>query len=174
MFEPHFLFTKEKVMASGTHQNAKDAMSSAADRTKDTTSHMADKAKDTASGAVDRARDMASQVADKARDVAGQAADKARDAASTAGRRADQVADKVGSGMSSAADSVRQHAPDSGVLHSAASRVADTLDSGGRYLQEEGLSGLAGDLTEMIKRNPIPALFVGVCVGVLLARALRS
>jgi hypothetical protein len=60
------------------------------------------------------------------------------------------------------------------VLHNAASKVADTLDSGGRYLKEEGMTGMANDLTEMIKRNPIPALLVGVCLGVLIARATRS
>jgi predicted HAD superfamily Cof-like phosphohydrolase len=123
---------------------------------------------------VDRARDLASHAADKARDVAGQAADKAQDAASMAGRRADQVAEKVGGGMSSAADSVRQHAPNTGMLHSAAEKVADTLDSSGRYLKEEGLTGMANDLTDLIKRNPIPALLVGVCLGVLIARATRS
>jgi hypothetical protein len=52
--------------------------------------------------------------------------------------------------------------------------VAETLDSGGRYLKEEGMTGMANDLTDMIKRNPIPALLVGVCLGVLIARATRS
>jgi hypothetical protein len=145
-------------MASGT-QNARDVMASA---------------KDAASSAADRARDMASHAADKARDVAGQAADKAREAAAAAGRKADQMADKVGSGLTSAAESMRQHSPDTGVLHTAAAKVADTLDSGGRYLKAEGLTGLGHDMTELIKRNPIPALLVGVCLGVLIGRATRS
>jgi len=149
-------------MASGT-QNVKDAAS-----------HVTDKAKDVASSAVDRTRDFAGQVADKARDVAGQAADRAKDAATATGRKADQMADTVGGGLSSAAESIRQHAPESGMLHKAADKVADTLDSGGRYLKEEGLTGMANDLTELIKRNPIPALLVGICLGALIARATRS
>jgi hypothetical protein len=60
------------------------------------------------------------------------------------------------------------------MLGSAASRVADTLDSGARYLEQEGLSGMAGDVTEMVRRNPIPALLIAVAVGVLIARATRS
>jgi len=120
------------------------------------------------------AKDMAGNVADKARDMASQAADKARDVASSAGRKADQVADRVGSGMTSAADSLREHAPDKGMLHTAAGKVADTLESGGQYLKEEGLTGVADDLTNLIKRNPIPALLVGICLGVLIARATRS
>jgi hypothetical protein len=160
IFKPQF--KKEPHMASGT-QNTRDAASS-----------VADKAKDAAASAVDRTRDMAGQAVDKARDLAGQAADKAREAASTTGRKADQVADKVGGGLSSAAESLRQHAPESGMLHKAADKVADTLDSGGRYLKEEGLTGMANDLTELIKRNPIPAVLVGICLGALIARATRS
>jgi hypothetical protein len=60
------------------------------------------------------------------------------------------------------------------MLGSAASSVANTLESGGRYLQEEGLSGMANELTDLIKRNPIPALLLAVAVGVLIARATRS
>jgi ABC-type transporter Mla subunit MlaD len=149
-------------MASGT-QNAKDVVSNVADKTKDVTS-----------SAVDRTRDMASHAVDRARDMAGQVADKAKDAASSAGHRAEQVTEKVGSGLSSAAESIRQHAPDSGMLHRAADKVADTLDSSGRYLKEEGLSGMANDLTELIKRNPIPAVLVGICLGALIGRATRS
>jgi hypothetical protein len=149
-------------MASGT-QGAKDMAANAADKARDMASHGADKAKD-----------LASQAADKARDVASQAADKARDLASSAGRRADQMADKVGAGMTSAADTLREHSPDKGMLHTAASKVADTLESGGEYLKEEGLTGIADDLTNLIKRNPIPALLVGICLGALIARATRS
>jgi len=60
------------------------------------------------------------------------------------------------------------------MLGSAANRVADTLESGGKYLEQEGLSGMAGDLTDLVKKNPIPALLIAVAVGVLIARATRS
>jgi hypothetical protein len=33
---------------------------------------------------------------------------------------------------------------------------------------------MANDLTDLIKRNPIPALLLAVAVGVLIARATRS
>jgi hypothetical protein len=38
----------------------------------------------------------------------------------------------------------------------------------------EVLSGMMGDVTSLIKRNPIPALLIGLGVGVLIGRALRS
>jgi hypothetical protein len=149
-------------MASTT-QGAKDAVSGAAHRAGETASHVASSAQQAASSVVDQAQHAASAVADQARQAAG-----------AAGRQADNLAGKVGSGMETAADTIREHSPNSGMLGSAASHVADSLESGGRYLQEEGLSGLAGDVTELIKRNPIPALLLAVAVGVLIARATRS
>jgi ABC-type transporter Mla subunit MlaD len=123
---------------------------------------------------VEQAKDTAANVADKAREAAANAADKARDAASAVGTKAENVTHRVGSGMESVADTIRSKAPSGGVLGTAASRVADTLESGGRYLEEEGLSGLGKDLTELIRRNPIPALLIGIGVGFLLARVTRS
>jgi len=52
--------------------------------------------------------------------------------------------------------------------------VANTIERGGQYLQQEGLSGMADDLTTMIKRNPIPALLLGVGIGFILARLTSS
>jgi hypothetical protein len=52
--------------------------------------------------------------------------------------------------------------------------VASALDSTGHYLEEQGLSGMAEDLTNLIRRNPIPALLIGVGLGYLLARMTRS
>jgi hypothetical protein len=49
--------------------------------------------------------------------------------------------------------------------------VADTLESTGRYLQEEGLKGMAEELTILIRRNPVPALLAAFGAGFLIARA---
>jgi len=92
---------------------------------------------------------------------------------SVSGGTTDMVG-KVGSGLGSAATSLREHSPESGMLKTAAGKVADTLESSGRYLEQEGLSGMADDLTGMIKRNPIPSLLIALGVGFLLARATRS
>ena len=166
-------------MANTSHTGGKTpqgagGMGGMTEPARDTASSMADKARETAGNVADRAREMASGVADKARDVASGVADRARQAASSAGQRAEDTTHRVGSGMEQLAGTLRESAPTQGYLGTAASRVADTLESGGRYLQEEGLSGLADDLTGMIKRNPIPALLVGIGIGFLLARATTS
>jgi hypothetical protein len=76
--------------------------------------------------------------------------------------------------MESLAGTIRDRAPREGMMGNAASTVADSLEQGGRYLREEGLGGMADDLTNTIRRNPLPAVLVAVAVGFLLARATRS
>jgi hypothetical protein len=94
--------------------------------------------------------------------------------ASSAGRTADSAVGSVGSGMQSMAGTIREGGPQSGVLGSASSKVAGALEDAGEYLESHGLSGIADDLTNLIRRNPLPALLVGVGIGFLVARALRS
>jgi ElaB/YqjD/DUF883 family membrane-anchored ribosome-binding protein len=76
--------------------------------------------------------------------------------------------------MHSLADTVRQHTPESGMLGTASRNVAETLDQTGRYIEDRNLSGMMDDLTGLVRRNPIPAVLIGLGVGFLLGRALRS
>jgi phage-related tail protein len=84
--------------------------------------------------------------------------------------KADQAAKAVGAGMESLGEAVQQHIPATGVLHDAADAVAAKLESGGGYLEANGLKGVGEDVTNLIRRNPVPALLIGVGVGILLAR----
>src|SRR5262249_13042340 len=133
-----------------------------------------DQAKDVAGKAVDQAKDVAGKTVDKAKEYASDLADAGRSAMSSAGKAAEHATSPVGEGMKSLGETVRERGPSGGMLGSATSAVADTLDRGGEYLQREGLSGMAGDLTDLIKRNPIPALLVGIGLGFVLARLTRS
>jgi hypothetical protein len=134
------------------------------------------------------ARESAGQAADKAREAAGQAGQAIQTAAGAAtqavqnaasstahavGQKAEQATSAVGHGMQSLADTVRHQGPESGFLGQASHAVADTLDQTGRYIEDRNLSGMMDDVTDLIKRNPIPALLFGLGVGFLLGRALR-
>jgi ElaB/YqjD/DUF883 family membrane-anchored ribosome-binding protein len=138
---------------------------------------------------VDEARKAAGQAADKAREGLAGAASSAREAvshvgeavsnvassaASTVGQKAEQAVNATGRGIETLADTVREHGPEQGVLGSATRSVADTLDSTGHYLEDRNLSGMFDDMTTVIKRNPIPAVLIGLGVGFLLGRSLRS
>ena len=63
---------------------------------------------------------------------------------------------------------LREKGPESGFLHSATESLATGLESGGEYLQEKGISGMAGDVTDLIRRNPIPALLLAAGIGFLI------
>jgi len=119
----------------------------------------------------DQARDAAGNVVDRAKDIAGNVADRAKDFAGNVGQRAEDGLGAVASGISSLAGTIRENTPQSGVLHDVGARVAEGLETSGRYLEREGFSGMADDLTDLIRRNPIPALLVGVGLGFLLARS---
>lgn len=146
-----------------------------------------DQAKEQAGQAVDKGREAASHageavsqaasavgqaVTQKAGEVATAVGNKAADLASAAGHKAEDATAAVGHGMQTAADKVREYTPDSGMLGSASKGVADAIDSAGKYVEDRNLSGMMDDVTNLVKRNPIPALLVGLGVGFLIGRLM--
>jgi len=122
----------------------------------------------------ENAKDAASDVLNKGRDIGATVANKAGETASYVGKKAEDAACAVGTGMKNLAGTIREKTPDKGMMGSATSAVADTLESGGRYLERQGFSGMGEDLTNMIRRNPIPSVLLCLGVGFLLARATNS
>ncbi|MGE0683582.1 MAG: CsbD family protein [Candidatus Binatia bacterium] len=76
----------------------------------------------------------------------------------------------VGEQMQSLADDIRENAPQSGVIASAATTVADQVESAGLYLQKNDFANMTQDLASLVRRYPLPSLLVGVGVGYLFAR----
>jgi ElaB/YqjD/DUF883 family membrane-anchored ribosome-binding protein len=76
--------------------------------------------------------------------------------------------------MKSLAGTIRDQGPESGMLHNVASGVASGLESGGAYLQEHNLHGMAKDVTDLVRRYPLQAILVGVGVGFCIGRLSRS
>jgi len=99
------------------------------------------------------AKDVVSAGVEKAKDLASAGVDKAKELGRAAVDRADDAVTSVGSGIRT---------------------VGDRIEAGGRYLEERDLSGMVSDIGSLIRRNPVPAVLVGVCVGFLLSRAFRS
>jgi len=98
----------------------------------------------------------------------------AKDVGHQIGQKADDATAAAGRGMQTVAETIREHAPSSGVAGAAAKTVSEKIESGGRYLEHEKLSGVMEDVTDVIRRNPVPALLIAVAAGFLLARALSS
>jgi len=118
-----------------------------------TTPEFKDKAQEAGTTAVDKAKEVASNVVDKTKQMAGTAADKAKEMAATVGHKADETKAAVGSGIQS---------------------LAHSIECGGRYLQQQDFKSIGDDVTNLIRRNPIPAIVLGFGLGFLLSRAMRS
>jgi len=88
--------------------------------------------------------------------------------AGTAQAVAEQATKAVGSGMESMARQVDQQGPQEGMMGSASTMLADTLEQAGQYLQKEGFTGMAEDVTGLFKRYPWTAVGVGLTLGFLL------
>jgi len=115
-------------------------------------------------------QDTAHAAGDKARSLTEAATDKAKEAASAIGDKAEQATHAVGNRIESMGETLREKLPHTGVLGTASDKVASGLEASGRYIEEQGLKGMADDVTNMIRRNPIPALLAGVALGFLIAR----
>jgi ElaB/YqjD/DUF883 family membrane-anchored ribosome-binding protein len=113
------------------------------------------------------------QVTDKAREALRTAGEQASRVVSTVGQGADQAAQAAGSGLRNLGEQLRENAPREGMLGTAAQYAASGLQQTGRYIEEQGFSGMMDDLTNVIRRNPWPAVFIGLGFGFLLGRALR-
>lgn len=90
------------------------------------------------------------------------------------GEVADDVAGAAGSGLTNLSQGLKDHGPREGMLGQATSSVAEGLDNAGKYLQEQGLSGAAEDMTNMIRKHPIPAILIAAGVGFIVAQLSSS
>jgi len=154
-------------MANNSIQDAKGKTQEAASKT-------ADAARDLGHDAASKARDLGHDAAQKARDISHDVADAARSATSAATKAVDNAASTAGQSLESFGDRVRDYGPRSGMMGQATETVAKGFEKGGQYLEDRGFTGMGNDVTEMIKRNPIPALLFGIGLGFVLARLTSS
>ena len=121
-----------------------------------------------------QAVEAANTAADNVRNAAGYVVDQVKDMAKAGSARAEDATHAIGGGLRAASDAIRQNLPQDGRLGQATSAVAQGLSETGDYIEREGLEGIGSDLTNLIKRNPIPALLLGIGLGFLVARATTS
>jgi len=134
----------------------------------------AEKAKDSAGSAAGQAKEAASGVMGTMKDAASHAGQAVSNVATAAGHKAEDAVGSVGRGMESLGEKMREKGPESGLLGKATGTVAGALERSGKYIEEKKISGMAEDLTEIVKRNPFPALLIAAGLGFLLARTFRS
>jgi hypothetical protein len=94
--------------------------------------------------------------------------DKSAGVAATVTSAAQDVASRVTETVGTAATKAQEMAG------SAATAVTETVARLGTHVQEKGLQGLSGDLTDLIRRYPVPALLIGLGIGFVLARTVGT
>jgi ElaB/YqjD/DUF883 family membrane-anchored ribosome-binding protein len=124
-------------------------------------------------GSPSKAENSLSRIAGETKEKAQELGDKARDKAAAVKDRAEDALSTVGDKMTSLAGTIREHAPQEGYLGSAASTVAQNLQSGGRYLQEHDLNDMGRDVTHLVRQYPLQSLLMSFGVGCLLGLTLR-
>ena len=134
----------------------------------------AEKAKEVAASVGDLAGKAATAVGAMASQAACDVGSMASHAACDVGKKADDLTVSAGIGIQGLGDRLSKSASQTGVLGSATQAVAKTVKDGGEYLEGAKFSGMAEDVAELIKKNPIPAVFIGIGLGWFAARALRS
>jgi hypothetical protein len=130
------------------------------------------KVQELASAVALKTENVASDVSQKAQDWAGNVADKAQETAAAAVHTTDDGLAAVGHQMNALGAKVREAAPHNGTVGAAATVVADELQAGGQYLQGHGLEAIGKDLTEVVRKHPMPSVLVGFGLGCLIGMML--
>ena len=94
---------------------------------------------------------------------------KAQEVGAKAAQRADQAWVSAASGMDTVASNLHEQGDR---MASAAHSAADAVSHGAEYLRANDVETMMGDLVDVIRRNPGPALLGAAALGFLLGRAL--
>jgi hypothetical protein len=144
------------------------------DKAREDASSLATKAKEAGATAIEKGKEAGSAAIDKTKDAVSSFVGTMEDMASTIGHQAEGAVGATGGAMKSLAGTIRDKGPESGMLHNVTSGVASGLESGGAYLQDHNLHGMAKDVTDLVRRYPLQAILVGVGVGFCVGRLSRS
>jgi hypothetical protein len=123
---------------------------------------------------LDKVKEAGTQAIEKAKEAVGCVGEMATQAVCAAGKKADDLTATAGSDIKKWGDQLSVKTPHQGLIGHASQAVAETLQGSGHYLEDAKLSGMADDVSKLIQRNPVPAVFIGFGLGFLLGRALRS
>jgi ElaB/YqjD/DUF883 family membrane-anchored ribosome-binding protein len=120
------------------------------------------------------AKDAMSSAGDMLCHAATATGDMAKKASSDVCQSADDLTARAGSNIEQFGQMMSENAPHDGVLGRAAQSVAHTVQQSGQYIEDNKLSGMTEAVTDLVRRNPMTSLAIGVGIGFLLSRALRN
>jgi hypothetical protein len=124
--------------------------------------------------AADSATDAAAATGAMASHAANAVGAKAMDAVHGLGQNADDLAARAGGGIEHLGQMLGENTPTSGRLGAASQAVAQSIQRGGKMIEETKLSGAPEMLSALIRQHPLAAMVTGVAVGFLVARATKD
>jgi uncharacterized protein YjbJ (UPF0337 family) len=98
----------------------------------------------------------------------GVAKEKAEDELNDWATKATTLFDKAKEGMQQGYQSIREG------YENATESVSEAYDQGRRYLKENNIKDMAGDVRDLIGKHPLPAVLIGVGIGYMLGRMVSS
>lgn len=133
-----------------------------------------EKAKEAGGDAMDKVKEAGTDALGKAREVATSVGEMASQSVSAAGKRADDMSSAAGHEIREFGANMAKKMPQDGIAGKASQVVTDTIKEGGKYLEDNKLSGMAQDVENVVKNHPIPALLLVLGIGYCLGRAMRD
>jgi ElaB/YqjD/DUF883 family membrane-anchored ribosome-binding protein len=155
-------------------ENAKDAGKDAVSKGKEAGEQALEAAKEEGKETIDKVKDAGGAAMDKAKEAVQSVGTMASETACMVGQKAEQATAAAGHGIADFGDKIAQQGPQSGFAGAAAHKVGETIKEGGRYIEEQKLSGMARDVESVIKNHPIPALLAVFGIGFILGHALKE
>ena len=135
---------------------------------------VADKAKEAAANVGEAASQAVHVTRDLASDAGCAVGSMASQAACDVGQKANDLTASAGAGIKGLGDKLSQNAPRTGMVGNASQAVAKSVHDGGQYLEDAKFTGMVEDVAQLIRRNPIPAVFLAIGLGWVVARKMRS
>jgi len=123
---------------------------------------------------LEKAKEAGTQAVEKAKEAVASVGEMAGQAVAAVGKKADELTATAGGDIKKWGDTLSEKSSQCGLVGHASQAVADTLKGSGQYLEQAKLSGMSEDVTRLIHRNPVPAVLIGIGVGFILGRTLRS
>lgn len=162
------------LMSGSTGTPLANRFEGAADKAKEVAANVGDKASQVASTLGDKASQAACAIGEMASEAGCAVGSMTSHAACDVGHKADDLAASAGAGIKNLGDRLSHNAPHSGVMGSASQAMARSVHDGGQYIEDAKLSGMVADVAHLIRRNPIPAVFVALGLGWIVASKMRN
>lgn len=113
-------------------------------------------------------------VGDKIADAASKVKERASEFGRSAAQKVDESRGGTAATLKSGADSLRSGAQNSGqAISDVANQTAEKIESTANYIRDHDFRAMLGDIEQVVRRNPTPALIGAVGLGFLLGAALR-